>query len=72
MLFGTTLRKCIKYIEESLGEKIKKVEMRSMFEEEIVKSREAIMFGGDKVIPILQFEDKDIGDGKKGEVTGLI
>ncbi|KAL4457033.1 hypothetical protein ABPG74_014671 [Tetrahymena malaccensis] len=72
---GTTLKKCMQFLEKELIPQgyIKSAE-RKYFDLQYVYDnvQEFILFGGDKIIPVLQLNDKQINDGQKGPICQMI
>jgi len=66
---GTTLKKCLIYLEQLKKEGIiDTISFRDISKEEAYTADEMIMLGGDKIIPVLNFDDKAIGE-KCGPIT---
>ncbi|EGR30778.1 zinc-binding dehydrogenase family protein, putative [Ichthyophthirius multifiliis] len=68
---GTTLKKCFQFMKEELIPKkiINQIQIKYFNLDFIFKNAiEVILFGGDKIIPVLSINDIFIGDGNKGVV----
>lgn len=66
---GTTVTKCIERIKELIGEnKLKKYSLRDITLEEAYKAKEMMVLGGDKIVPVLNFNEKPISS-IRGPIT---
>lgn len=66
---GTTLKKCLIYLQQLREEGvIDKISFRDISREEAYTADEMIVLGGDKIIPVLNFDDKVISE-KRGPIT---
>eukprot|EP01017_Pseudomicrothorax_dubius_P046386 TRINITY_DN8165_c0_g1_i6.p1 TRINITY_DN8165_c0_g1~~TRINITY_DN8165_c0_g1_i6.p1 ORF type:complete len:288 (-),score=64.12 TRINITY_DN8165_c0_g1_i6:180-1043(-) len=71
-LQGTTLVRCLEHMEKTLLKegKLAKIEFKDITPEEAYESSaEFMLFGGDKIVPVLTLDGHRIGNGKKGLVT---
>jgi branched-subunit amino acid aminotransferase/4-amino-4-deoxychorismate lyase len=69
---GTTIIKTLKFVEELVKNgTLEKISFRDITIEEGEKADEMIMFGGDKVVPVLSFNDKVISE-EPGPITRQI
>eukprot|EP01016_Furgasonia_blochmanni_P054925 TRINITY_DN9110_c0_g1_i1.p1 TRINITY_DN9110_c0_g1~~TRINITY_DN9110_c0_g1_i1.p1 ORF type:complete len:423 (+),score=28.22 TRINITY_DN9110_c0_g1_i1:267-1535(+) len=72
ILAGWTVSTALKHAQEVLVPKglLKKAEFRLIKPEEVYEEAvEMMVLGGDTVLPVLEFDGRRIGDGRRGKVT---
>lgn len=69
---GTTIKKSLKFLEKLKEEgTLEKISFRDITIEEAQKADEMIILGGDKIVPVLEFNDHKISE-QKGPITSRL
>ena len=64
------MKKCLVHLEDMVKEgALKRVLLRDVTAEEAYTADEMMVVGGDKIVPVLEFDGRVIGRGEVGPVT---